>query len=182
MQTFLTRYGLHSALNDLDTVTLNQQRRDAKSVAMYILGISDAGEKDPATKMWIGHEMALLNYGAVAAFIWKKRGNSDEMLTWFASEAKRFRKDFPGVTALAPTWSRDADVIRSHRAALVRKAPKEYADKWKGVTRNMPVLWPDTTGGSHRNYLSKADFNNPGLVLPSHLIVNPETREVTRAQ
>lgn len=75
----------------------------------------------PVTKMWIGHERALVAYGIEVCRAWKKRGYKDTC----EEKIGAFVREFPPESAAYPDWLTD-EFCDSHKAILYRKDPTFY--------------------------------------------------------
>lgn len=78
-----------------------------------------------ASRMWKGHEVALLHYGIALAEEWMRRGKNNSFSGQFAEQAERLRG--MGFTAEMPAWWGDERVHGSHRAMLLVKNHAHYA-------------------------------------------------------
>jgi hypothetical protein len=140
MITYLTMKGYGSTAKTLHDDLLELQREDVMALvdALTLDESSDiVPENDPVRFMWSGYEYALCIYGMFLCHEWTIRGNRCKIF-WELKHAL----DELGDSYMAPPWSKDLDVIRSHRSNLMRELPKLYSKTFKGTPPNMPYLWP----------------------------------------
>lgn len=97
-------------------------------------------ENHPIVKMWKGYEIALLFYGIVICFEWRKRGYKDTMLVRFIQQlicCYNFR------ILKIPKWLGKYKFHSSHKSNLLRKDKKYYSKfKWK-VKDNLSYYWEE---------------------------------------
>lgn len=157
MQTFLPHAGFADSAAVLDPKRLGKQRVEALQVLRGLTVPGYGWRRHPAVRMWAGYEEALVRYGLDVCGVWTAGGRSDTC-------AATLRRDYlalaPGggvreqdelaAAGELPPWLGDPAFHRSHRSALVRKAPEVYRDLFPGVPDDLPYVWPrsDREGGS----------------------------------
>lgn len=146
----------------LDDARLNNQINECKVMFKSLAGLIGAWKNHPATRMWKGHELALLTYGGVMAATWRDRQGleNDPRQAWFYDMAKEYKGKFLRRSLLVPLWVGDINFHRSHRSNLLRKDPEHYGSMgWGEVPDLMPYLWPrtDRDGKDYGLYLSNSD-------------------------
>lgn len=136
MQTFVP-YGSDFAKTArvLDRQRLGKQRVEAYQIIQALTNPMYGWQNHPAVKMWRGHVEALAMYGVAICDEWIRRGYKDTM-------RERFEPYCPPMQADMPVWLNSDDVVVSHRANLVRKAPEHYAEVWPDVDPSLPYVWP----------------------------------------
>ncbi|MFH8791160.1 MSMEG_6728 family protein [Streptomyces sp. NPDC017941] len=149
MQTFLPYADFTRSAAVLDRARLGKQRVEALQV-LRGLTVPDYGWRHhPAVRMWIGYEEALVRYGLDVCAVWVAEGRADTCAATLVTDFTRHR---PGATVRAqeqlaaegelPPWLGDPAFHRSHRSALVRKAPEVYTPLFPDVPADLPYLWP----------------------------------------
>lgn len=159
MQTFIP-YGPAFSVNAacLDMRRNGKQRVEGLQILNALRGLSKGWVNHPATKMWRGHEEALVLYTMAQCEEWINRGYKDTILdkledmyphvaevrtnylsplhtTWVDRILRDLGKDWPRFLL------RD-DVRDSHRSNLLRKDPGFYA-RWNWeVPDDLPYVWP----------------------------------------
>lgn len=184
LRTLVTRLGPFRSFNDLSPSDLFNNHTDAQRVARYILSEVDEHEDELVMDGWLNHEHALLSYGAAAAHRLWQMNFKGVNIEWWRTRQERFKRDFPGAENKRPAWSTNPEVIYSHRSHLMRSMDKRYIGKWaRPVSPDCPILWPklDRTTGSYELFVSEREAASDKLKLPDHLVMNPETRKVTKA-
>lgn len=142
MQVFLPDADFDKTASVLDNQRLNKQALEAWQILLTNLKLNPAGDyrepkgwyNHPATRMWRGHESALLNYIGAMVYEWKSRGFKS---TIFDKASKTFDRaleldlvmDIHPV--LNPSWMEDEDLLAritsSHRTALLTKNYEWYS-------------------------------------------------------
>lgn len=135
MQTFLPYPDFAQSAAALDYRRLGKQRVEAKQIYLALTEPDYGWKNHPAVKMWIGHETALLAYGATICSEWRARGYKDSLLPWF-------NERFCGQFLQFPHWLLDEKFCLSHRSNLVRKDPDFYRPLFPNVPDNLPYIWP----------------------------------------
>ena len=145
MQTFLPYPDFEASARCLDTKRLGKQRVEVLQILNALTRPDARGWKNhPATRMWRGHEGALIRYGVVVCNEWRSRGFSDtvgEKLLAMASA---------GSDAL-PVWFGDPPLHASHRSRLLRKDPDHYAQFGWTETPSDENYWPVVDGSPHNS-------------------------------
>lgn len=101
-------------------------------------GKSTGWANHPATRMWRGHESALVRYGEAVCLEWLRRGYRDTVL----EKIRALVAD--GSPDRDPPWLGDEAFHRSHRSNLLRKAPEHYAGLLGfDVPDDLPYVWPE---------------------------------------
>ncbi|MFI9121099.1 MSMEG_6728 family protein [Streptomyces bikiniensis] len=160
MQTFLPHVGFADSAAVLDPKRLGKQRVEALQVLRGLTVPGYGWRRHPAVRMWAGYEEALVRYGLDVCGVWTAGGRSD---TCAATLTRDYLALAPGggvreqdelaAAGELPPWLGDPAFHRSHRSALVRKAPEVYRDLFPGVPDDLPYVWPrsDREGGSARS-------------------------------
>ncbi|KOX26064.1 MULTISPECIES: MSMEG_6728 family protein [unclassified Streptomyces] len=156
MQTFLPHAGFLDSAAVLDPRRLGKQRVEALQVLRGLTVPGYGWRRHPAVRMWAGYEEALVRYGLDVCGVWTAAGRSD---TCAATLTRDYLALSPGgevrgqeelaAAGELPPWLGDPAFHRSHRSALVRKAPEVYRDLFPGVPDDLPYVWPssDRDGG-----------------------------------
>lgn len=137
MQTFLPYPDFAESASALDNRRLGKQRVETLQILRALAGFTRGWVNHPATRMWRGHEAALINYGVAVCTEWRRRGYEDTC----ELKLKYLRAIFDA-EPLAPTWLGDDAVHRSHRSNLVRKDPVFYGPRFPDVPSDLPYVWP----------------------------------------
>ena len=77
MQTFVPENTLQNSVRVLDRQRLGKQRVETLQIMKALAGLSKGWTNHPATRMWRGHEYALLCYQHYTVEEWKRRGYKD---------------------------------------------------------------------------------------------------------
>ncbi|MEV7197030.1 MSMEG_6728 family protein [Streptomyces sp. NPDC093510] len=149
MQTFLPYSDFTRSAAVLDRARLGKQRVEALQVLRGLTVPGYGWRHHPAVRMWTGYEEALVRYGLDVCAVWVAEGRTDTCATTLVTDYTRHR---PGASVreqsqLAddgelPPWLGDPAFHRSHRSALVRKAPEVYSPLFPDVPDDLPYLWP----------------------------------------
>jgi hypothetical protein len=151
MQTFLPVPGFRSSARMLDLKRLGKQRVEAIQVVRGLVVEGYGWRHHPAVTMWRGHLEALGRYGLDCCEVWVERGFADTCagtITDDLASAGITRVRTQGELAAAgelPPWLGDDAFHRTHRSALLRKAPDHYAPLFTddlAVPDDLPYLWP----------------------------------------
>ncbi|MFJ4836445.1 MSMEG_6728 family protein [Streptomyces sp. NPDC088747] len=150
MQTFLPYSDFVRSAAILDQARLGKQRVEALQVLRGLTVPGYGWRHHPAVRMWTGYEEALVRYGLDMCATWVAEGRADTCAATLVSDFGRHRPGAPRVRAqeeLAddgelPPWLGDPAFHRSHRSALVRKAPEFYTPLFPGVPDDLPYVWP----------------------------------------
>jgi hypothetical protein len=182
VQTFMPMISYRASADALDNVRQNNQINECKAIFMTLAGLSDAWSNHPATRMWKGHELALLAYGGTVAAAYRDRKGLayEKRQAWFFEMSKEHKSKFSARSVLVPPWVGDLNFHRSHRSSLLSKDPEYYGDKgWGDIPDRMPLLWPrsDKGGLDYGLYLSNSDrakVKAGELVLPEWLYLESD--------
>lgn len=141
LQTFLPYADFGASARVLDMRRLGKQRVEVLQILNALDMRLDKGWKNhPATKMWSGHSLALIEYGEAICTEWIRRGYRDTVLEKL--DEKRWHGLFSSAFVHAPAWLGDEDLHLSHQSNLVRKDPEFYTPKFPGVPSDLPYVWP----------------------------------------
>jgi Pyrimidine dimer DNA glycosylase len=148
MQTFLPYSFYIDCASVLDYKRLGKQRLEVMQIHNALIGASKGWVNHPATRMWRGHEVSLLNYGITMSTEWIRRGYKDTLrvefyyrLTSYALSTGMAVVDLLAQD-LGPPWLNDPDLHLSHQSNLIRKDPAYYGPLFPGVPDNLPYYWP----------------------------------------
>jgi hypothetical protein len=136
MQTFLPYPDFARSATVLDDVRLGKQRVEAYQIVRSLLGITQGWRHHPATKMWRGHENALIDYGIAMCAEWTARGRADTVREKLAALRSA---DGP---AGMPVWFGDPAFHAAHRSNLLRKDPAHYGRFGWSEPDDLPYVWP----------------------------------------
>ena len=141
MQTFLPYSSFVKSAKVLDNKRLGKQRVEAWQIYLALTKRNYGWKNHPAVKMWKGHELALLAYGATICFEWINRGYNDTLLKKFLREAN---KQLPKKVHLQfkPTWVGNRKFHAAHRSNLLRKDKKFYSQYGWKEKADLEYIWP----------------------------------------
>jgi hypothetical protein len=149
VQTFLPYPGFAESAAVLDRARLGKQRVEALQVLRGLTVPGYGWRHHPAVRMWCGYEEALVRYGLEVCAGWVAEGHTDTCAATLATDFTRYR---PGAAVRVqerlaengelPPWLGDPGFHRSHRSALVRKAPEVYTPLFPDVPDDLPYVWP----------------------------------------
>lgn len=156
MQTFLPYHSFEDSARVLDKKRLGDQRVHVLQIVNALDASQDKGWKNlPATQMWTGYPVALINYGMVICTEWISRGYRD---TVYDKLYERFLNGrFTHTlgpngyttdtwtdlsTAIMPPWLGREDIHASHRAVLLGKDPEWYGQFGWSEEPRAKVIWP----------------------------------------
>ena len=142
MQTFIPYPDFQSSASVLDRQRLGKQRVETLQILNALAGLSKGWVNHPATKMWRGHETALVQYGIAICQEWQMRGYKDSCEEKIWNVSKNFRPN-RGFALLPPWWGSDL-VHDSHKSNLLRKNPEWYSHYNWNVPDDLPYEWPTT--------------------------------------
>lgn len=148
MQTFLPYPDFRRSAEVLDPARLGKQRVETLQI-LRALELFDYGwASHPAVTMWRGHTPALVAYGLAFVDVWTSGGRADTtapMIAEFAPEVVGASQAELTAQGLMPAWLGDDRLHRSHRSALLRKAPDFYGSVFDDVDIDdeMPYFWPE---------------------------------------
>ncbi|MCT2581894.1 MSMEG_6728 family protein [Actinophytocola gossypii] len=145
MQTFLPYPDFADTAGALDQLRLGKQRVEAIQVLRALTVPGYGWRHHPAAAMWAGYEEALVRYGLVICAGWTARGHADTCAVTLrrdlGSDVVRTQAELAEAGELPP-WLGDPALHRSHRSALVRKAPEHYRPLFPDVPDDLPYVWP----------------------------------------
>lgn len=143
MQTFITDFSFFETARTLDNKRLGKQRVEAMQILRILLGEAKrnrygnvAWANHPAVKMWRGNECDLALYGCAMCRIWSERGFTDNLYSYFHAHWVQL-----GERSNRPEWL-DEKFINAHRAALLVKDPKWYAQFNWNIEPKIDYIWP----------------------------------------
>lgn len=143
MQTFLPYPDYEKSAQVLDDKRLGKQRSESIIILKTLLGMYPARggwPHHPATKMWGGHESALMAYTVAMCTEWRARGHKDTCLDWLCALAKT--QGWPLEGGAPPYWWGLPRLHQSHRSNLLRKLPEHYRCFWPDEPADLPYYWP----------------------------------------
>lgn len=140
MQTFLPYPDFAASAAVLDRQRLGKQRIEVMQVLRALRGETKGWSNHPCTRMWRGHENALVAYGLAICAEWTGRGYQDTC----AAKIEALRVDG---TEEPPAWIGDEEFHRSHQSKLVRKDPEYYRSHFPDVPDDLQDVWPNASGG-----------------------------------
>lgn len=110
----------------------DDQLEEARHEVVKLLEALMADGKQPAARMWRGHEGWLVKVGMEYCMEWMTRGNDCDVIRLLASLLDRDAKP--------PAWWGDSRVHESHQSYLLRTYPSTYKGKFD-VPDDLPVFW-----------------------------------------
>ena len=139
-------------------MNIGKQRVEGLQILNALRGLSTGWVNHPATKMWRGHEEALVLYTMAQCEEWVNRGYKDTILGKLEDmypHVAKARAEYPSplyttwvyhiLRDLGVDWPRFLfrdDIMESHQSNLLRKDPDFYA-KWNWeVPDDLPYVWP----------------------------------------
>lgn len=144
MQTFLPFPDFTASARVLDRARLGKQRVEVLQVLRALRIPGYGWRTHPAVTMWTGHVPALVAYGEAVNAAWSAQGRPDttraqilELAPDAGDQADLARR------GLLPPWLGWEALHRSHRSALVRKAPAYCRPHFPDVPDDLPYVWPD---------------------------------------
>jgi hypothetical protein len=124
----------------LDPKRLNNQRNESKVILQALrrirLGQPGGWHHHPAVRMWIGHELSLVNYTYHICKECVARGMKDSLIDWLDQWALILELETP-YNKLPPGWLGHPPFHAGHRARLLQKDPEWYGK----------FGWTETPGG-----------------------------------
>ncbi|HEX2179204.1 MAG TPA: MSMEG_6728 family protein [Actinomycetota bacterium] len=148
MQTFLPYPEFDRTAQVLDDRRLGKQRVEVLQILMALTRERYGWKNHPAVLMWAGYEEALGAYGLTVCHQWTKRGRADTCDPKIRAELKDLGITEPrsqaelAATGGLPPWLGDESVHRSHRAALLRKDPEWYGERFADSPDDADYVWP----------------------------------------
>lgn len=138
MQTFLPYQDFVNSAKVLDNKRLGKQRVEVIQI-LKALTVPEYGWKNhPATRMWMGSELWLCNYGHAVCDEWISRGYKDSCKDQISDIAESLNPEF---SCNYPSWLGDEKFHRSHRSNLTRKNPEHYSQFWNEPD-DLEYVWP----------------------------------------
>lgn len=156
--TFLPFPDFQKSLESLDDRRLGKQRVEAKQMYDALTNPNAKGWRNhPAALMWKGYEDLLALYYNISIEVWLSRGKNNTM-PYLEMDLEKIKE--------TPTWLGWPAFHQSHMAALLRKDPEYYGDKFEllvGPYKDYGYIWPthvnfeevDTTDGSFMHLADK---------------------------
>jgi hypothetical protein len=145
MQTFLPYADFGRCARVLDSRRLGKQRVEALQICNALHRGTGGWIHHPVTRMWRGHEPALVAYGVSISREWVRRGHRDtveaKLLDHLHGEPFRDQRALRADGDLPP-WLGDRALHRSHRSALVRKDEEHYLPIFGPTPDDLPYVWP----------------------------------------
>lgn len=142
MQTFLPFEDFSECAKVLDWKRLGKQRVECKQINKALRGeYKTAWVNHPATRMWLGYELALCEYSIAICNEWRNRGYADAQLGYFY-EQQMFWESIRGTESFFPSWLGGAALHASHRSNLLRKDRGFYEKFGWSEPDNLEYVWP----------------------------------------
>lgn len=136
MNTFLPWPSYRASAHVLDLSRLGKQRVEVLQIHNALTDPTYGWRNHPATRMWAGHEHALLTYGIAICDEWRSRGCRDSVRDQLTARQAVTADTGP------PAWLGDDTVHRSHRSNLLRKQPDHYRQYFGDTPDDLPYHWP----------------------------------------
>lgn len=131
MQTFLPYENFTQSAKVLDYRRLGKQRIEASQILKALADPTYGWQNHPATKMWRGYTVALIEYRNIIIQEWINRGYKNNMEIMSLPRGVRY-----------PPWLGDERVHSSHRANLLRKDPDWYGQFGWTEKKQNSYYWP----------------------------------------
>lgn len=145
MQTFLPYESFHASAKALDMKRLGKQRVEAYQILCCLLKVRCMQWKNhPATKMWIGHEYALVDYIISICQEWIGRGYRDTVLSKTIALVNAYMAGKKAFSKARPWWVGNVEFHRSHQSNLIRKNARYYKKDFPLIDPCLPYVWPET--------------------------------------
>ena len=145
MQTFLPYPDFERSARALDPRRLGKQRVEVLQICNALHRESGGWINHPVTRMWRGHEPALVAYGLAVTLEWVRQGHNDtvhdKLLPHLHGEPARSQRELRAAGMLPPWLGRRA-LHAAYRSALVRKDPEFYGPLFPDVVDDLPYVWP----------------------------------------
>jgi hypothetical protein len=148
MQTFLPYAEFERTAEVLDDRRLGKQRVEVLQILRALTRERYGWQNHPAVLMWDGYEEALGTYGLAVCREWTRRGRPDTCDPKIRAELTDLGIGEPrSQPALAtagdlPPWLGEEALHRSHRAALLRKDPAWYGERFADAPEDADYVWP----------------------------------------
>lgn len=146
MQTFLPFADLVASARVLDDRRLGKQRVETLQILRALCLEGYGWANHPAVTMWRGYTPALVSYGVAIVDAWVERGHADTTRENIAEFVHPHPPPSPDELAERdglPPWLGWEPLHRSHRSALIRKAPEYYAPRLPDTPDDLDYVWPD---------------------------------------
>ncbi|GGO62542.1 MSMEG_6728 family protein [Nonomuraea cavernae] len=151
MQTFLPYPDFALTAQVLDPLRLGKQRVEALQILRALTVPGYGWRNHPAVRMWAGYEEGLVRYGLEVCHHWCSTGRSDTCADTLARELAhhcgrtgvRTQAQLEAAGELPP-WLGDDGLHRSHRSALLRKAPDFYGPIFGPEPDDLDYVWPSS--------------------------------------
>jgi hypothetical protein len=139
MQTFLPYADFQKSAQCLDRARLGKQRVECLQILQALTGERKGWTNHPATKMWKGNEVWLVDYAITICREWLLRGYKDTCLQKIHLIILNW--DTLKINKTTPCWLGDQDFHDRHKSNLLRKAPEHYQQFNWDVPDNLPYRW-----------------------------------------
>ena len=141
MQTFLPYPSFARSAAVLDRQRLGKQRVETMQIMTALID-GRGWVNHPATRMWAGHEYALLQYQHAIVAEWLKRGYRDTCLDKTIAIFHHGPVGRVPVSEEPPPWLGNRRFHLSHKSNLLRKLPEHYRQFWPNVPDDIEYVWP----------------------------------------
>ena len=135
MQTFLPYEDFALSASCLDRSRLGKQRVETLQILNALSDDSYGWQNHPATKMWRGYELKLVEYGLAVCEEWISRGYKDTCYEKISNLSLNFSN------SSKPWWLGDIRIHHSHRSMLYKKNPEFYGS-FKSFGHIKNYWWP----------------------------------------
>lgn len=135
MQTFLPFEDFKKSAESLDRSRLGKQRVETLQILNALSDPDYGWQNHPATKMWRGYELALVNYGLTICSEWISRGYKDTCYKKISDKIDEFNSED------IPWWLGDPRLHESHRSMLYKKNA-EFYESFKDFSHIENYWWP----------------------------------------
>lgn len=153
MQTFLPFESFEKSASVLDRQRLGKQRVETLQILKALDKYKNqniekvAWINHPATKMWNGYELCLIDYGIAICNEWISRDYNDTCLMKISSMRDRFQHDTMldrsiGENSLKPWWLGIDELHMSHRSMLFSKNSEYYSSFYNDFNIIKEYWWP----------------------------------------
>jgi hypothetical protein len=148
VQTFLPYPDFAASAAALDHRRLGKQRVEALQILRALIRERYGWQHHPAVRMWAGYEEALAYYAMEICAEWVRRRHADSCAASIGADLTAAGLPAPGsqselaATRRLPPWLGDERLHHSHRAALLRKDPSHYRDRFDDVEDDVAYFWP----------------------------------------
>lgn len=152
MQTFVPYENHMASAEVLDNKRLFKQLVEGKQILLALDDPNYGWQNHPATKMWRGYDLALVDYLFTLAEEWRDRGTNratGQPYEESISEWLRASYDIDGEFEMPSWWG--GPIHASHRYKLFWKDPQHYGPLFFGeewprcvLEEEPPYYWPTT--------------------------------------